>query len=164
MTKPRRGGILFEVMLSLALFVGAAAVTIGTVRNVMTALERAAREQQAVDLARSRMAELEAGLINLNDLRDGSRSAIGSFEGFLGDEFGRGDDWTVAVSTERTEYPGLTLVAITVRDAGADEDRPGAVGFTLRQLLRLGDEDELEFEEDDLFDGFEPGPTGEEPR
>lgn len=164
MMRQRHGGILFEVMLSLALFVGAAAVTIGTARNVMTALERSSREQQAVDLARSRMAELEAGLINLNDLRDGARSAIGSFEGFLGDEFGRAGDWTVEVSTERTEYTGLTIVAITVRDARADEDSPGAVRFTLRQLLRLGDEDVLEFEDDDLFDGFDPGAMGEEPR
>lgn len=157
------GGILFEVMLSIALFVGASAITIGTVRTVLGALEREARQQQAVDLARARMAELEAGLVSLGDLRDGSRSEIGSFTGFLGDEFGRAGEWVVEVATERTEYTGLTLVAITAREAGADENAASGVRFTLRQLLRLGDEDDGEFEDDTLLDEIDLTPTGGPP-
>src|SRR5262245_36044128 len=73
-----RGGVLFEVMLSVALFAGAAAFTLAATRSVSITLERSQKQQQAVDLARTRLAELEAGLITLGDLRGESAGAADS--------------------------------------------------------------------------------------
>ena len=67
-----RGGILFEIMLSIAIFAGAALFTLRAVSNALIAFDRSARRQQAMDVARSTLAELEVGLITIADLRDRS--------------------------------------------------------------------------------------------
>ena len=67
---PSRGGILLEVLLSLALFVGAAAFALGATRGVIGSLDRARREALAVDLARAKLAELDR-------IRDQERKSAG---------------------------------------------------------------------------------------
>ena len=42
--EPRAGGVLLEVLLSLALFVGAASFTLGAMSNVLGALDRSRRQ------------------------------------------------------------------------------------------------------------------------
>src|SRR5689334_1325304 len=75
---PSKGGVLFEVLLAVALFAGAAALALGCVKSVFSALDRTRREQEAVDVARSRMAELESGMITLADLRGQTVETMGS--------------------------------------------------------------------------------------
>ncbi|HRP63118.1 MAG TPA: hypothetical protein PK400_07495 [Phycisphaerales bacterium] len=157
----RRGGVLLEVLLSLALFVGAGAVAISAMRSVFVAIDRSTREHLAVDLARSKMAELEAGLITLADLRGvgvrevGSHTVVDDALGFSGavDLFA---GWVCEVRTRRTEFAGLTLVELTVREERDDED---AVSFTLRQLMRLREIDPEEYEQDELLRGLPMGET-----
>jgi hypothetical protein len=165
----RRGGVLFEIVLSVAIFVGAATFVLAASRNVVDALDRAQREQEAMDIARSKLAEIEAGLTVVADLRDGRLDRVGSIE--LEPLRLRRDDtttppWTIDVQTGRTDYADLTLVEITVA-----EDVPGLPGMiepgaptpisvTLRQLIRLREDDPELFETDDLLEGLpeEAGP------
>jgi hypothetical protein len=147
-----RGGILLEALLALALFSGAALLTLGAARSAFTGLSRAERQHLAADIAASRLAELEAGLINLADLRGAELQTIGSIE--LDDAFA--DRWIVEARTQRSEHRGLTLVELTVREAG---NAPDAVSITLRRLLTLREIDPDEYEEDDLLRGL-PRATG----
>ncbi|MBC7771966.1 MAG: hypothetical protein H7210_05690, partial [Pyrinomonadaceae bacterium] len=57
----RRGTMLLEVMLALALFIGAGAAVLSIVGQSVGSLKATRERQHAVDLARSAMAELEAG-------------------------------------------------------------------------------------------------------
>lgn len=136
----RRGGVLFEAMLAVALFVGAAAFTLACVRNVTRTLERTRLLQEAVDLARSRMAELESGLTTLGGLR-GEADVAGDdgSAAFDADEAAE-SRWRIEVSTDRSEFANLTLVELTVTEnippeAEAAGENP--MRYTLRQLVAL---------------------------
>jgi hypothetical protein len=137
----------------MAIFVGAAGFALAACRSALDAIARAKDEQQAIDLARARMAELELGSITLADLRDGVIESIGSFQELDAAALSR---WRVEVATSRTEYAGLTLVELTVREeTPAGPDDPAAARFTLRQLMRLrGDADQP----DDAASGTGVGP------
>ncbi len=154
----RRAAILFEVMLSIALFVGSAAFCLGATKSLFGALDRAKRRQVAVDLARSKLAELEVGLITLGDLRGEWSGAVGSHE--AADEFDRLDHrprWSFDVRTSRTVFAGLLLVELTVNEipgeAGAAADSDG-ISYTLRQLVPLREVDVEAYQEDDLLRGL----------
>lgn len=151
----RRGGVLLEVLLSIALFVGAGAFALHAMRTTFDNIDRARRDQFAVDLARSKMAELEAGLISIADMRSeiireaGSRVLVeDDIQTATTGAISRG--WSCEVQTQRTEYRDLTLIVLTVR-----EDR--AAEFTLRQLVKLREFDPEEYEADDLLQGLPPG-------
>lgn len=147
----RRGGALFEVMLSIALFVGAAAFALGATRSMLGNLSQAHRQQQAVDLARSKMAELQAGLIHIADLQSERVMGVGTFEHF-NEEAEAQPLWDIRISTSRSEHPGLSIVELTVME---DSNHADAVRYTLRKLVRLRDIDgEGEFEMDDLLEGL----------
>ena len=165
----RRGAILLEVLLSLALFVGAAGFTLGTVRNVLTAIDRSGREAFALDLARSKLAELEAGLVTVAELRDARQGidGVGSVETF---EERPDQVWLIDVTTSRTEHGTLSLIELTVTeslpgldmgfDGGFDAGDTGAVRCTLRQLMALRDDEADAYEEDRMLEGLpmEPAP------
>ncbi len=94
----RRGALLLEVLLSIALFAGAAAFALGASRSVFDALDRAKRQQAALDIARSKMAELEAGLITVRDLRSQWTGEIGSSQADLDFDAPHGGlRWTIEV-------------------------------------------------------------------
>ncbi|MCI0630807.1 MAG: hypothetical protein L0Y44_09165 [Phycisphaerales bacterium] len=133
----RRAGVLFEVMLSVALFGGAAAFTLAAVRSVFANLDQLQRRQEAADLARSSLAELEAGLISLAELRDHSA-----------------DGWTFDLKTSRSEFGDLVLVELTVKEAQQSEnhDPDNAMSCTLRQLMSLREGREAKYEKDELVE------------
>ena len=81
-------------------------------------------------------AELEAGLISLAELRSGSTiapHAVGS-EASASASLERGSEWTFDLKTRRTEFTGLTLLELTVRE---DSNAADATQYTIRQLVRL---------------------------
>jgi hypothetical protein len=145
--KKRCGGILFEAMLALALFAGAAAFTLGAVRSVFDSFGVMRRRQEAVDLARTKIAELEAGIISLTDLRSGMVER---------DRGESGLGWTFELKTHRTAFTGLTLIELTVLEdqgMGVHSVSSNAVSFTLRQLVALREDQAPEYEQDELAGG-----------
>ena len=158
-----RGGILFEAMLAIALFVGAGAFTLACVRSVTRTLDRSQAQQEAVDLARSKMAELDAGLTNLGGLRGEFSGAIGS-QGPSGevDEGTAPSRWRLDVVISRSEFTGLSLVELTVLEAITPEAEAAgatAMRYTLRQLVALRDVEGEAWVEDELL--IDAHPAGE---
>ena len=157
MSANRRGAVLFEMVLALALFVAGAAMLSQLQTSVSQSLERARLSMQASDLATKALAELEAGIITLADLRTTrirvERSADRMDRRVDLDELAQPSPWRLDVRTERSPYAGLTLVEVTV--AYVEESDRVAVGpspeedvtdgdqvsVTIRQLVRLRDSD-----------------------
>ena len=160
----RRGSILFEVVLAVALFVGAAAYTLAAVRSVFTTLDQTRRRQEAVDLARSKLAELEAGLISLNDLREGGTGASfadGRESANRGGKPVSGGDakWVFDVKVHRSEFTDLTLVELTVREESPVENDSNAMSFTLRQLMALRQSKTPGYQQDEMLEKLPPATT-----
>lgn len=139
-----RGGVLFELLLAIAVFAGAAAFALASVKSVFAALDRSRRDQTLIDVARSSMAQLEAGIISLTDLREsGESTAITDGMSVNQQLNARGDGTSrvdVQVNTSRTEFTDLSLVEITVSELSAPGSGIGsddALWFTLRQLMPL---------------------------
>ena len=154
----RRGALLLEVLLSIALFAGAAAFALGASRSVFDALDRGRRQQEAVDIARSKMAELEAGFITVRDLRSQWTGEIGSFQPDLDfDARHSGLRWTIEVQTFPSEFGGLNLVELTVTEAAGQASDVGGfvpMSFTLRQLMPPREAEVEAYQEDELLEGL----------
>jgi type II secretory pathway pseudopilin PulG len=144
----RRGVMLLEVVLALALVVVVGLVVLSAVSQSTGALRAAREKQVAVDLARSAMAKLEAGIETTTTL-SGPVQAWSEDMNLAevpqdGDETG----WELAVESEPSSFDGLTYVTVTARRAsvdgwaGASGAASGNAGFTLRQLVRLAERDE----------------------
>ena len=146
-----RGDVLLEVLIALAVFAVGAALLLATAQEALAALARAERREQAIDLARSAVARLEAGIINLQDLRSGSAA---------GDEPGawKDDAFEIDFRSERTEWSGLVLVELRVRDAEAPAD--AAALCTLRQLVRVGRDTEEGMDAEPSSTPSTPGTPG----
>jgi hypothetical protein len=138
-SRTRGGAVLLEVVVSVALFVGAAGVALTAVQSAFNAIERGRRELAAIDIARSKIAELESGQVSLADLRNRPVTEIGSRE-LRASDVEDAAGFMVSVKTSPTEFSGLTLVELTVRESITGPDPSAAEGealFTLRQLVRL---------------------------
>jgi hypothetical protein len=116
----RRASILLEVLLATAVFAFAGIVVLGVVDGAVADGGRAARRSLAMDLARSEMARIEAGIPADEDVSlavDGMRV-----------------EWRL----EPCDFPGLALAVVEV----FDEERSAATGddpvraAVLRQLVR----------------------------
>lgn len=143
----RRGGLLLETMLSLAIFVAAASMVLSIFTDGTRALRRAATLGNAADAARSLIAELEAGIRSPGDLRDAIDDLPPPWSGLR-----------LETAIERSDFPGLIEVEVRVFE-GDESEVPR---FTLRQLVpagpRRGDGDG----QDEEFDGdFEQSWQGE---
>lgn len=157
-TNARRGALLLEVLLSIALFAGTAAFTLGAANSVFDALDRAKREQEAIDIARSKMAELQTGMISVRDLRSQWSGDIGSYQPDTDfDSLESSLRWMIEVQTSPTEFTGLSLVELTVSELEEqfpDQAGRAVISFTLRQLLPLSEEDTEEYQEDEILQGL----------
>lgn len=136
----RRGSVLLEAVVALAIFVGASLAVMACVDRATTALQRARGLQRAADLARTAMSQIETGLATPGGLSGPVEEAAGIEGGlvpFAGGESGSNESgWELEVQTEPSEFASLTKVTIT-----ASRKRPGAsaaeYSFTLTQLLSL---------------------------
>ena len=149
-SKARRGALLLEVLLSIALFAGTAAFTLGAANSVFDALDRARHEQEAIDIARSKMAELQTGMISIRDLNAQWSGDIGSYQPDADfDSLESSLRWMIEVQSSPTEFTGLSLVELTVselEDKFPDQGGRSVISFTLRQLLTLSEEDAEEYQ------------------
>ncbi len=157
MIRRPRGAILLEVMLAIGLFVGAAAFCLGVTSSLFSALERADHRRLAIDLAGSKLAELEAGLITVQDLRGEWSGGVGSRPDDV-DRAGTagGSSWEIDAVTTPTEYRGLSLIELTITEVPAGGGVEGhVVSFTLRQLVALREQDPEAYEVDEMLEGLD---------
>lgn len=132
----RRAGILLEVMVALAIFVAAAIAVLAMVDRSAASLAEARRQRAAVDLARSAMSKLEAGLATPETLNGPVPAWSEENSETIGDAPAAPSGWELRISTEPTSFAGLTLVTVEAVRASQAGDRV-LTSFTLRQFVRL---------------------------
>lgn len=160
MSGRRRGAILLEILISLALFVTAGSIILVSSTSMSAALVRSRDRQIAADLAATKLSELEAGLTTAERLNDSfadmaliSESAAVRFESGASQP----KRWRVAVETEPSRFRSLTSVTIRIFDASGRAGREAELAV-LHQLVRLSTTAPDEFESDPLLEGFGAAP------
>ena len=132
-SRSSRGGLLLETLVAMVLMVMVGLLALGVARDASKATERADRRAAAVELAASRIAEIEAGLVELD--------AVGDLEERDLDDLDPSDAprwrFVVEVETSTSAFDGLVRVEVVVRED--DEDR-GATA-ELARLVTLIDDD-----------------------
>lgn len=144
------------MLISIALFVLAATVSLRVVGDGLRSVERMHLDAVALDLARSRLAELEAGVVTLADLRVPG-TALRTVGTVTWDDpadrlLFADRRWTLRASWTAAPFDGFSLVELEVR-LGDDPARPESYAV-VRRLLRLRDVPESSYEADDLLDGI----------
>ncbi|MCH2160877.1 MAG: hypothetical protein MK085_03275 [Phycisphaerales bacterium] len=100
---------MLEILIALAVFTAAAGYTLLAIRDGAEATDRAARRVVAIDLAASRLAEIEAGIVAIEDGAD-----------FGMDDFDRSDELEVEIISSPSAFDGLTMVEVLVYDTSLD--------------------------------------------
>lgn len=127
----RRGAILLEAIVSVAIFVAAAMTLIGILSQSNAIAARAKEEQYAADLCRSAMAELVLGTRTPESLTGPVRPPEPE-NGAFSDTPPAPTNWELAITTEPSPFPGLMKVTIdAVKISPRNERR---VVATLHQL------------------------------
>jgi type II secretory pathway pseudopilin PulG len=103
----RRGTILLEVLLAIAVFAFAGVVVLGVLQETVASAGRADRRAIAMDLARSRLAEIEAGL-GPEGADEASADAPSAIDGLRIEE-----------RLEPSDFDGLQLAVVEVWDDAA---------------------------------------------
>ncbi|MBL0926115.1 MAG: prepilin-type N-terminal cleavage/methylation domain-containing protein [Phycisphaerales bacterium] len=119
-----RGALLLELLIAMAIFISAGLIILGVLRQASASVAAAITQQRVADLARSAAARIEAGLDSPGTLNGPVRA--GAFPAAPA-------GYTLDIGTERSGFPGLTL--LTVR--AARPDLQGAPSYTVRQMVRL---------------------------
>lgn len=157
---PRRGAILLEIVLALALFVATAITLLSVVAGSIDSLNRSRDRLAAADHARNAMAMIEAGIArpetligpvapwsggegepsSLDDEFDGTQAGAAPIATAPSEPFGAETGWALEIETEPAETRGLTLVSVRAfrtDESGSEEE--GGASFTLRQIMVLSD-------------------------
>ncbi|WP_437226179.1 type IV pilus modification PilV family protein [Planctomicrobium sp. SH661] len=116
----RRGISLFEVVLALAIFIGALTAITQVLRTGSRAAVRAQLESQAVLLAEQRMNEVVAG--------------VQSLEGVNRVPFDGKSNWYWTLNISDSGTPNLLRLEVIVEHA--DKDDKNKVSYRLARLLR----------------------------
>ncbi len=173
----RCGWVLFEMMVALTIFVFTALAVLGAVSQGIATAESTRDRAKAVDLARSAMAKLEAGLGTPQSLAgpvlpwEPEPDPDAPFDEHA--DFGFSEVapppslWEVEIDTIPSEFRGLTHVIVTAVKRPTPESDRVAVSYVLQQLVRLAPETEDTVGElDDIASeairGTPPAPTGGE--
>lgn len=130
-----RGALLLELLVALGVLAMAATVLLATFSDMSAAVARDGIVARAADLARTRMSELEAGLISIEELRaESTRQGLDAARrgGASASASATQEEFSIDATIERTEFPGLSLVEIRVMEPASERTR-----FVLRQLVAL---------------------------
>lgn len=123
----RRGGLLLETLVAVAIFVGVATFSLAAVRDGIAAAERARLRLVAVGLATSRIAEVEAGLV--------SPWKVGEADGLDDESTFDAEDSPLRLEMEAapSNFDGLVRVVVSVYEeaSGSSAANPP------RRLARL---------------------------
>ncbi|MDA0295123.1 MAG: hypothetical protein O3A19_06960 [Planctomycetota bacterium] len=123
----RRGGLLLETLIAIAIFVGVATFALGAVRDGIVAAERAKLRIVAVDLASSRIAAVEAGLISPYGSEDESSIELEVFEESP-------SPFRIEMEAEPSGFVGLVRVVVSVFEI---DEFSSSTGIDERRLARL---------------------------
>lgn len=184
--RTRRGALLLEVILALAIFVMAGTAILAMVNRVMDGMARTKEVRHAADLAKSAMAQLEAGLGTAQSLNGPVKAWSPEEQGASGPGVGSGaagaaaDDappvrgsgvlatmpadsgWELQIDTEPSQFRGLTRVTVKAfkHAAGGPVGEAAGPSYTLRQLVRLsGKGEDVAGSADSLADQAKKGAT-----
>jgi hypothetical protein len=137
----RRGALLLETMLALAIFVMAGTAVLSLVDGSLTSLNHARLSEQAADQARTAMAKIEAGIATPQTLNGPAHTWLqdaaerGDAGPTIFDEDAEPSHWELGIDTEPSQFAGLTTVTVTASRRSRGE---GVLAtYTLRQLVRL---------------------------
>ena len=122
----RRGGLLLETLIAIAIFVGVATFALGAVRDGILAAERAKLRIAAVDLASSRIAAVEAGLISPYGSDDDPDIEAEEFDELP-------SPFRIEMEAEPSGFAGLVRVVVSVFEI----DAISSSALDERQLARL---------------------------
>lgn len=150
-----RGWVLLEMLAALAMFVMTALAVLGAIDRGLRSAERTRDQARAVDLARSTMTKLEAGLGTVQSLAGPVPAWEPGLEpvdpGAPFDESAAGGFsetppapslWEIEIDTMRSEFPGLTHVTVTAAKRASPDGEAVVASWSLHQLVRLGPEGE----------------------
>ena len=119
----RRSGLtLFEVLLSLAIFVGAMSVIGLLTGNGLRAAVRARLQTEAVLRCQTKLAEVLAG--------------VERAEPVIHQRFEDDERWFWSLSVDDTETRGLAKLEMTVQRVS--DEKMGEISYTLVRLQRMG--------------------------
>ncbi|GAB4548234.1 MAG: hypothetical protein Tsb0013_08660 [Phycisphaerales bacterium] len=110
----RRGGLLIEMVIAIALFVGAGLIVTGAMRNGLGNAIRAQDRERAADIAASAFARVEAGLATVEEI-DGpvppfeDPDAVENFADLLPPPSG----WIIEAESDRSGFGALTRLTVT---------------------------------------------------
>ncbi|MEE2972654.1 MAG: hypothetical protein VX672_05970 [Planctomycetota bacterium] len=125
-----RGGLLLETLLALAILIMVGLLALGVATDATTATEESDRRAAAVELAASRIAEIEAGLVDLDAV--GDLQEIGFDDEPIGVDAPR-RRFQVEVESSPSSFDGLVRVEVVVRE----DDEVGGETVELARLVTL---------------------------
>lgn len=174
----RRGAILLETMLALAVFIMAGLAIGGSMRQGMASMSAARDEARALDLARSALARIEAGLETPLSLNGPVKPWIESPDAWEGDEHEdelseaaisapaeEDSGWALDIETSPSEFEGLTTVRVRAVRVDADNPDVELASVTLVQLVELRESgSDAAGEESDMARTAREGARSEERR
>lgn len=132
--RKRRGGVLLELLLAMALFAGGAILVLGAMRSAIDGARRTDLRARAMDLAQSRLAELDAGLVAIGDLDGGLDGGEGS------DGAHRDSDLDVSLEILPVGAGnGVRLARATVRARDLGGDGSGTIITTIDRVIAAED-------------------------
>lgn len=127
----RRGWLLLECVVALALLVGSGAAVASLLATTLESTRRARDVREAVVAAQNALARIEAGLGTPETLSGPVRTG----EGFEGGADQVEAKWVLRFEVSPSRFAGLTEVTAEVRAAGADAAAEPVAA--IRQLVRL---------------------------
>ncbi|MAD20018.1 MAG: hypothetical protein CMJ52_07380 [Planctomycetaceae bacterium] len=144
----RRGGLLLETLVAMAIFIGVATFSLAAVRDGIAAAERARLRLVAVGLASSRVAEVEAGIVSPWSV--GEVDAPDGTDGFESDP----TPLRVEMEAARSGFDGLVRVVVSVFERNPDGSTPTDARRLARLVALVPD---IAGEETGVADESEPG-------
>ena len=130
-TNAGRGGILLEAIIALAIFVTVGLAVSTAMRAALTTAADLRARAEAEDIARSAIAQLRAGIADIDAL-DGP---VPADEHSTSNEFADSPEdtpWTREIEADRSGFAGLDLVTVTV----INEDDPTVIA-TVTALVNV---------------------------
>lgn len=149
---------MLEVVIALFIFVAGGLTVLAVMDRSAAAMIRVRELEIAADLARSAMSRLEMGEASLETLDGPVPEWRDETDGGFEDDLPPPSLWNLEVTTEPSEFTGLTRVtvrAFRLESVGSERE---SVSFSLTQLVRLSAGARDDFgAEDPLNAGVERG-------